>query len=131
MSKILRLGGKELRCIETLPIGVMFDLAEAMEAGEMAAVAGMSRTLRGIVVPDDRAALKAVLNNTETPVTFDELNTALGGVLSNVVGRPTTPRSSSPPGPAATAPRSKVVSLYRATGRAAATSTPDGTSVAS
>jgi len=125
--KSLRLGGKDLRCIDTMPVGLSFDLAEAMvgsdgEGGEMRALAALSRTLRNLVIPADREALSEVLHDSVTPITFEDLNNALGELLVQYGNRPLERPSLSPRGPSVTGGVSKVVSLHRATGKAARTS---------
>jgi len=133
-DKILVLGGRKLRCIEAIPLGMVFDLAEAMEDGSsgMKAIAAMSKMVRNIVVKEDRGALKEMLADTEKPVTFDELNTGLGDLLKAYnVGRPLGRPSASSPGPDKTGGTSKVVSLSRATDRERAASSTDGRSAAS
>lgn len=133
MNKIMRLGGKELRCADKIPLGTLFDLAEAMDGGnEMAQVAAMSRTIRFIVVKEDRLLLKEILSaDGANAVSFEELNTALGSVIQEYGQRPTVPASASLPGRGASRPTSKVVSLWPGTDKEAKKSTRAGKSRAS
>lgn len=133
MNKILRLGGKELRCTDKIPMGVLFDLAEAMDGGnEMKAVAAMSRTIRFLVVKEDRALLSEILNaNDEQHVSFNDLDTAVGNLLKEYGERPTVPVSASPPGRGGNRPTSKVVSLWPGTAKEAKKSSRAGNSRAS
>lgn len=132
--KVLSLGGETFRCIDSVPLGLVFDLAEAMgggEEGSMAMVAGIAKAIRTIVVKDDRARLKAVLDREENAVTFDELNNAMGSIMEEYGKRPTKQLSPLPSGRDETMRPSKVVSLYRGTVETAETSTRAGKSAAS
>jgi hypothetical protein len=133
MGRTLTLGGKTLRCIDTIPLGLVFDLAEAMEDDNtgMKAIAGIAKALRTIVVKEDRVILKDILDDTENPVSFDELNTAMGNIMAEYGKRPTAPPSRSPSGASATSRSSRVVSLWRDTGKVGGTSSQDGKSLAS
>jgi hypothetical protein len=130
--KTLNIKAKELRCVDTMPLGMLFDLAEAMDSDDMMkGMAAMGRTIRNLVVPEDRKALSAILNDATDPLSFDDLNTALGGLLKQYGDRPLGKPSSSPVGRGRTGGSSKVVSLHRATGKAEPKSPRGGASRAS
>jgi len=133
VAKQLVIGGKTLRCIERMPVGMIFDLAEAMEGGEqtMQAVAAMSKMIKQLVVKEDQGQLAEALHSFDNPVGFDELNTALGNLMVQYSGRPLGRPSRLSRGPAPTGGTSKVVSLSRATVSRPASSSTDGTSAAS
>lgn len=133
-TKIMKLGGREFRCVDVLPLGLVFDLAEAMdaEAGGFAAIAAMSKLTRTLVVPDERKELKKFLDSVENPISFDDLNEALGEVLKQFgADRPTARSSRSSPSGGASGPGSKVVSLSRGTVKTDDQSRKDGASAAS
>lgn len=130
----LRIEGREpLRCIEadSLPVGFVFDLAEGMDAkDEMRAIAAMWKFIKSVVVKEEHARLREYLYDTTNPVTFAQLNTAIGTLMREYSGRPTTRPSSSAHGRASSRGSSRVVSLSRATEKDAPPSTP-GTSAVS
>jgi hypothetical protein len=131
-DKQLVLGGTALRCIERLPMGMIFDLAEAMESGiEMQAIAAMSRMLKTVVIKEDLVRLDEVLHRVDDAIGFDALNTAIGDLMVQYSGRPLERPSRSARGRKATGGTSRVVSLSKGTVRTSARSSTDGSSVAS
>jgi len=132
--KTLRLGGRDLRCIDKLPLGLLFDLAEAMSSGTentMRAVAAMSTVVKTVVVKEDLASLSEVLHDTTNVVDITELNEAIGNLMVQYAERPTVKPSVSLNGRERTGGSSKVVSLSRGTVRVDEASPTDGASVAS
>ena len=132
-EKLIRLGDRELRCIEVMPLGMVFDLAEAMdvvigESAPMKQTAALSRFLKKIVVAEDLPKLQEVLHDTVTAVTFGDLNEAVGSLMVEYSGRPFAQRRSSSPGPTSTGGSSRVVSLWRGTGKTPARSSKPGRS---
>lgn len=130
----LRIEGRDpLRCIDakSLPIGIIFDLAEGMDSkDEMRAIASMWKFMKAVVAEEDHAKLRDILYDTKNPVTFAQLNTAIGTLMVEYGGRPTTRPSSSVPGRGPSRGSSRVVSLSRGTVREEEPSKP-GTSAAS
>jgi hypothetical protein len=132
MTKTITLGDETFNCIETMPMGYVFDLAEAMASGDiMAAVAGMSRTIRTLVVKEEQTRLAEVLHRIENPVGFDELNEALGTAVTQYTQRPLGQPATSPSGRSSTGGVSKVVSFSRGTVKTEETSPKDGAQRAS
>lgn len=137
MPKYLTLKGQKLECNETMPVGLFFDLAEGMDGDDMIkAVAVMSRTIKAIVAEKDRKALQEILHRTSDPLSFDELNEALGNVIPEYTKRPTAPASSSQAGPSVPGGTSRRVSLSVLPSQdpgeeGEATSSKDGQSAAS
>lgn len=133
-DKVLRLKGRDLRCIPTIPLGLVFDLAEAMEGGGgngMQAVAAYIRTIRAVVMPEDRPALKEVLDDSVDPITFDDLNNGLGELLKAYGQRPLGQRSASSAGRPTSGGTSRVVSLWPDKSRPVEQPSRDGRSAAS
>lgn len=132
-EKVLKLGKREIRCIPRIPMGVLFDLAEAMNSGkEIEAIVGMNRMLKTVVVKEDLALLSEALHDVEEPVEFDELNTAIGDLMKQYgTKRPLAPSSRSAGGSGKTGGTQKVVSLSRGTVREGEKSSQGGTSIAS
>lgn len=131
-GKVLNLGGKTMRCIDRLPMGMIFDLAEAMQSGvEMQAIAAMSKMLKTVVVEEDLALLSEVLHDVKDPVGFEELNNAIGAMMVQYSKRPLGQPSPSSRGSEPTGGTRKVVSLQRGTVKEDATSSKDGSSIAS
>lgn len=123
----LVLGKRRMRCIEVLPPGVIFDLAEGThEGGTLKAVAAFSRFLRAVVMPADQDLLREALYDTQPVLSYDELNEAAGGLVAEYTGRPTQRPSASPGGSTPTTGPSRVVSLSRATAAEGATSSTAG-----
>lgn len=132
-ARVLKLGGRELRCIPRIPLGLVFELAESMESGsEMKAVAQMGRMLKAIVIKEDQTLLSEVLNDaSEKAVSFTELNNAIGDLMVHYSNRPLGQRSPSFTGSVPSGGTRKVVSLSRATVRQVQMSSEDGSSIAS
>lgn len=131
-DKVLVLGGETMRCVDVMPIGMAFDLAEAVDSGsEMRAIATIGRTLKALVVEEDRPRLEAVLHRSTDVVTFADLNRAMGDLMVQYSGRPTAPPSASQGGSARTDGTRRVVSLSRGTVREDETSSRGGASRAS
>lgn len=127
--KTLNLRGEELRCIEKLPPGLVFDLAEASSSGDATkALVAFARFLRSTVVPDDRERLNEILYDTESVIELEELNEAAGELITEYTGRPTKRPSQSPTGSNATGGLSRVDSPLPDTDREAVMSSTDGQS---
>jgi hypothetical protein len=131
--KVLKLGGRDLRCIPRIPLGQVFALATAMESGsEMTAVAQMSIFVKRIVLKEDQSILNEVLDDdTETGVSFNDLNEAIGDLMVQYSNRPLGQPSSSQRGSEPTGGMRKVVSFSRGTVRTEPTSSEGGSSIAS
>jgi hypothetical protein len=116
MPKYLELKGQRLACNDVMPLGLFFDLAEAMDSdNDMRAVAAMGKTMRALVVKAERPRLEKMLyeDDPEKRISFDELNEALGNLIPLYTERPTTPPSASPPTPGANGGTSRRVSLWQ------------------
>lgn len=130
--KYLELKGKRLPCIDAMPVGLIFDLAEGVDSrNESKQIAAMSRAIKAIVLGSHHDELHEALYATDNPVTFTDLNAALGTLMKEYAERPFTQSSNSPTGEKPTGATSRVVSLWRATDEADETSSKDGSSVAS
>lgn len=130
--RTFKIAGRELRCIESMPPGVIFDLADAVtDGGVMAQVAAIRKLLYACVVDEDLEQLKAILYDRQNVVPFEDLNAAVGELISDYTGRPSQRPSDSQAGGEPTPPPSRVVSLSRGTVKEAETSSPDGQSAAS
>lgn len=124
--KTLRLKHHEFACIDVMPVGVVFDIAEGVEAGEFKGILALRSALYALVVEDEHERLTAALRDPHDPVDFDALNEAVGTLITAYTDRPTERPSSSPDGAESTVRSSRVVSLSPATGRGDVTSSRDG-----
>jgi hypothetical protein len=128
--KVLRIRDEEYRCSDVMPVGLMLDIAKAGDGG-IAAVAAIGTVLDTLVVPEDRARLKAVLYRTEDPLDFEELSEAVGPLIAEYASRPTERPSRSPDGSTPIGTSSRVVSLSPVTDRVESASSTDGQSAVS
>lgn len=108
----LNLGGQTFNCIDQMPVGLFFDLAEAPTG--MASLLAFRRVLDVIVVEEDQERLKAAFYAVSPVILIDDLAEALAGLMTEYAGRPTERPSSSLSGSKPTGKPSRVVSLSRA-----------------
>jgi hypothetical protein len=107
----LSVGGREFACISELPAGLLLDLAASISEGGMSVIAQYRSFIYAAVVPEEREALRETLNRTENIVSLNDLNEAVGGLLVQYIGRPTSPVSASPVGSEQTTGMPRVMSL--------------------
>lgn len=130
--KSLNLRGEELRCIDVIPPGLLFDLADMTnEQDTMRVMSLIGRFLNAIVVPEDLQRYRAILYDTQNVLGITELSDEAGRLITEYAGRPTVRPSESPAGSDTTGQPSRVVSLLPAMDRTAETSSEDGPPAAS
>lgn len=115
MEKSITLGGKSLPCIDELPAGLLLDLAEATEIGGMRVVSEYRKFIYAAVRAEYRQQLDDILHSIEKILSLDDLNEAVGGLMVQYIGRPTSPRSPSQPGSTGIEATSRDVSSLRDT----------------
>jgi len=116
---------------ETLPAWALMKLAKSQNSGDaMQQVAGLHDFLLAVLSDDERERFEAFME-AHPDVTFEELETAVGGLMQSYTARPTGRPSPSPAGPTSSGGESRVVSLSRGTARAAEASSTAGTPPAS
>lgn len=114
--KSLILQGRELRCIDELPPGILFDLADITgEADTMKVMSAIRKFLVAIVTPEDRLAFNEVIYSTSPVLTVTELSEEAARLIEEYAGRPTLRPSPSPAGGEPTGDGPRVVSLSPAT----------------
>lgn len=107
----LKVGGREFTCIGELPAGLLLDLAASITTGGMAVIAMYRDFIYKAVIPELHEELKETLNRTENIVSLNDLNEAVGNLLVEYIGRPTSPVSASPVGSEQTTGTPRVMSL--------------------
>jgi len=125
MTKSIELNGVSLACIDALPPGIYLDLVEGFKGN---IVVASIKFLQGVVIPEDRAKLDAVLYNTENVCPWPELSDVATKVLQEYSGRPTERPSDSPTGSESTGQTTRVVSFSRGTVEEEAIPSEDGQS---
>lgn len=103
-------------CRDTLPAWATLKLAKATQGGDQEALAGMYDLVMAQLLPDERTRFDEYMTNLEPPVPFDELNEAIGALMTSYTARPTEQPSRSPAGQSATGRQSRVVSLSKRAG---------------
>lgn len=132
MPKTLTLRGETLECIDALPPGNLFELAEMTTTDDvMKTMHLIGRFLEAVVVEKDAKRYRALVYDKVNVVDLDELSEECGRLIREYAGRPTSRLSDSPPGSSPTGETSRVVSFSRGTVEEAPTSSPDGQSSAS
>lgn len=102
--------GERFRCPDERSAWSLLKLAKSQTSKEdNAALVGMYDFVMETVVHEERERLDAFLS--DAAVSFDELNQAIGALMTSYTDRPTEPPLPSPPGPNQTADGPRVVSL--------------------
>ena len=131
MTHVLTVREESFRARETLPAWALMKLAKSQNSGDaMQQVAGLHDFLLAVFSDDERERFEAFME-AHPDVTFEELETAVGGLMQSYTARPTGRPSPSPAGPTSSGGESRVVSLSRGTARAAEASSTAGTPPAS
>lgn len=131
---VLRLSGQEMRCIDALPPGLLFDVAEVANTDErnpndvLRTMATIGRFLKSIVIPEDRPIYDRIVYDTRDVIGIDVLSEEAGRLIQEYAGRPTSRPSASPDGSRQTEPSSRVVSFSRGTVEEEPPSGTDGAS---
>lgn len=101
---------ERFRCPEERSAWSLLKLAKSQTSkDDNAALVGMYDFVMETVIPEERERLDAFLS--DAAVTFDELNQAIGVLMTSYTDRPTEPPSLSPHGPSPTEGGPRVVSL--------------------
>jgi hypothetical protein len=125
--KLLRLRGEEIRCIDALPPGLLFDLAEmTTETDTMRTMAAIGKFLRAVIVPEDQDKYRQLVYDPVNVLAITELSEACGDLIREYAGRPTLRPSESADGSPPTGDISRVVSFSRGTVETVPASSPDG-----
>lgn len=114
---ILKLGGSEFECVESIAAGRLMKLAKAMKGDMQSQLAGMYDFLQAVVLPASRPELDTVLDDDE--LDFDDINEAVGDLMmayqEETPARPTKRSSPSSPSPRVHGGTSRAVSSSPAT----------------
>lgn len=110
-------------CRDTLPAWATLKLAKATQGGDQEALAGMYDLVMAQLLPAERERFDEYMTNLEPAVPFDELNEAIGALMTSYTARPTAPHSPSAAGQSTTEQPSRVVSLSRPAGAQSESST--------
>jgi hypothetical protein len=112
----LTLAGRKLRCIDGLPPGLLFDMADAQAQGEtMKTVSAMRKLLVQLVIEEDRPLLNEALYDSKNVLPMTEIYEGINKLVEEMTGRPTRRPSRSQPGGEPTAKPAKVVSFSKGT----------------
>ena len=131
MTHALTVRGEPFAARDTLPAWALMKLARSQAAGDaLQQVTGLHEFLLGVLRDEERERFESFME-AHPDVTFEELETAIGGLMQAYAARPTGRPSPSPAGPPPSGGSSRVVSLSRGTAGADSTSSPAGTPPAS
>ncbi|MFA7297315.1 MAG: hypothetical protein WC211_09070 [Dehalococcoidia bacterium] len=131
MSHVLTVRGESFGARDTLPAWALMKLAKSQGSGDaMQQVGGLHDFLLGVLQEPESKRFEAFME-AHPDVTFEELETAVGGLMQSYTARPTGRPSPSPAGPMPAGGSSRVVSLSRGTVREERTSRTAGTPAAS
>lgn len=124
-----RVGVRDIRFIDAIPPGYIFDLQAAQEEGR--AVTGLRKILPMLIVEEDRHLFDEALYDAENILEMSELTALVQQLVEANSNRPTRRPSGSRAGGAPTLQQSRVVSLSRGTAPEDEASQTDGASIAS
>jgi hypothetical protein len=128
----LVLRDQEFECREVLAPWTMMKLAKTQTSKlPLQQMAGFYDFIAGVVSREEWERFDEWMSGLDEPVTYDELNHAVGDLMVAYSSRPTERPSSSQTGQPSTGRSSRVVSLSGGTDTARQTSSPDGASRAS
>ncbi|MBM4414900.1 MAG: hypothetical protein FJ035_01215 [Chloroflexi bacterium] len=131
MERALTVRDERFAAQETLPAWALMKLAKSQGSGDaMQQVAGLHDFLMAVLAASERDRFERFMDS-HSDVSFEELENAVGALMTAYTTRPTGRPSPSPAGPTPVGGRSRVVSLSRGTVREAATSSAAGQPLAS
>lgn len=131
MTHALTVRGERFAARDTLPAWALMKLAKSQGSGDaMRQVGGLHDFLLGVLQEPEASRFEAFMEE-HADVTFEELESAVGGLMQAYTTRPTGRPSPSPAGPTPAGGSSRVVSLSRGTVREGQASSTAGTPAAS
>lgn len=131
MTHVLTVRGERFAARNTLPAWALMKLAKSQGSGDaMQQVGGLHDFLLAVLQESEARRFETFMEG-HADVTFDELETAVGGLMQAYTSRPTGRPSPSPAGPTPAGGSSRVVSLSRGTVREEPVSSRDGMPAAS
>lgn len=131
MTHALTVRDERFAARHTLPAWALMKLAKSQGSGDaMQQVAGLHDFLLAVLADHEHERFEAFME-AHPDVGFDELESAVGGLMQAYTARPTGRPSRSPAGQTPNGGSSRVVSLSRGTVREEPTSSRAGTPAAS
>lgn len=119
------INGEQFPCRDELSAWGLMKLAKAVTSGDdMQALAGMYDLLQGVVLPTEWQRFDTFLSAASPSA--EDLNQAIGALMTSYSDRPTEQSSPSQAGPPSTGRGRRVVSLSRGTVRDEEESSTDG-----